>query len=183
MSLFLAAYLNNWGSYAVIASLVISILIAIAGIIPSIIVTGANVLVFGPINGFFISWAGEVIGAAVSFHLYRLGFKKSSENLGNKYKILKRIVSASGFKASILLFQARLLPFVPSGVITLVGAISNINIAYFLIATTLGKIPSLALEAFVSYDLININTNWIRLLITIFALGTMFLLLKSRVRP
>ncbi|EGW36593.1 putative membrane protein, partial [Desulfosporosinus sp. OT] len=39
--------------------------IAVAGIIPSIFVTGANVIVFGPVNGSIISWVGEVIGALV----------------------------------------------------------------------------------------------------------------------
>jgi uncharacterized membrane protein YdjX (TVP38/TMEM64 family) len=176
----IAEYINNWGSYGIIASILISTLIAIAGVIPSIFVTGANVMVFGPANGFIISWVGEVIGAVVSFYLYRLGFKKRFESLGRKYHMLDRIVSAKGFKAAILLFQARLLPFVPSGFVTLAGAVSNINMLYFLIATALGKLPSIALEALVSYDFINIYTNWIRLIITIFAVGTMFLLFRKK---
>lgn len=179
-SQFFAESINYWGAYGIIASLSISILIAIAGIIPSILVTGANVIVFGPINGFIISWVGEVIGALVSFYLYRLGFKKRFERLGGKYTMLDRIVSAKGFEITVLLFQARLLPFIPSGFVTLAGAISNINILHFLVATALGKLPSIALEALVSFDVININTNWIRLAITSFALGSMFLLLRKR---
>ena len=171
--------INYWGAYGIIASLLISILIAIAGIFPSIIVTGANVIVFGPVNGFIISWVGEVIGALVSFYLYRLGFKKRFERLGRKYNMLDRIVFAKGFEITVLLFQARLLPFIPSGFVTLTGAISNIYMLHFLIATALGKLPSIALEALVSFDVININTNWIRLTITIFAVGTMFFLLRK----
>lgn len=171
--------INYWGTYGIIASLLISVIIAVAGLIPSIFVTSANVIVFGPINGFIISWVGEVIGALVSFYLYRLGFKNRFERLGRKYNILDKIISAQGFEITVLLFQTRLLPFIPSGFVTLAGAISNINVLHFLIATSLGKLPSIALEAFVSYDLININTNWIRLIITIVAVGTMFLLLRK----
>ncbi len=181
-SQFFAESINYCCAYGIIASLVISILIAIAGIIPSIFVTGANVIVFGPVNGFIISWVGELIGALVSFYLYRWGFKKRFEHLSGKYTILDRIVSAKGFEITALLFQARLLPFIPSGFVTLAGAISNINILYFLVATALGKLPSIALEALVSFDVININTNWIRLAITIFAVCTMFLLLNSGTR-
>ncbi|MBC2727139.1 VTT domain-containing protein [Desulfosporosinus sp.] len=179
-SQFFADSINYWGAYGIIASLFISILIAVAGIIPSIFVTGANVIVFGPVNGFIISWVGEVIGALVSFYLYRLGFKKRLERLGRKHIMLDRIVSAKGFKITVLLFQARLLPFIPSGFVTLAGAVSNIYMLHFLIATALGKLPSLALEALVSFDIININTNWIRLTITIFALVSIILLLRKR---
>ncbi|MCO5385401.1 MAG: VTT domain-containing protein [Desulfosporosinus sp.] len=178
-SQFFADSINYWGAYGIIASLSISILIAIPGIIPSIFVTGANVIVFGPVNGFIISWVGEIIGALVSFYLYRLGFKKRFERLGGKFNILDRIVSAKGFKITLLLLQARLLPFIPSGFVTLAGAISNVNMLQFSIATALGKLPSIALEALVSFDVININTNWIRLTITIFAVGTMFLLIRK----
>ncbi len=176
----IAEYINCWGPYGIIASILISILLATAGIIPSIFVTGANVIIFGPANGFFISWVGEVIGAVVAFYLYRLGFKTRFESLGRKHPIVDKMVLAGGLKAALLLFQARLLPLVPSGVVTLAAAISNINLSYFLTATALGKIPSIALEALVSYDLININTNWIRLIITVFALGCMFLLLRKK---
>ncbi|EGW36594.1 lipase/acylhydrolase family protein [Desulfosporosinus sp. OT] len=99
--------------------------------------------------------------------------------MGKKYNMLDRIVSAKGFEITVLLFQARLLPFIPSGFVTLAGAISNITMLHFLIATALGKLPSIALEALVSFDVININTNWIRLTITIFAVGSMFFLLRK----
>jgi len=176
----IAEYINYWGPYGIIVSILISILIAIAGIIPSIFVTGANVIIFGPLNGFLISWLGEVIGALVSFYLYRLGFKTRFESLGRKHHTADKLVLAGGLKAALLIFQARLLPLIPSGLVTLAAAVSNINMSYFLIATAFGKVPSLALEALVSHDIININTNWLRLIITVFAVGGMFLLLRKK---
>lgn len=44
------------------------------------------------------------------------------------------------------------------------------NETIFIIATFLGKIPSIALEGLISYDIINVKENYIRLLIVIFAL-------------
>jgi uncharacterized membrane protein YdjX (TVP38/TMEM64 family) len=54
--------------------------------------------------------------------------------------------------------------------VTLAGSISNVNGKIFTVATLIGKAPSIALEALVSYDIINIYNNWLRLAITIIAL-------------
>lgn len=168
--------------YSIIAipiSLTLSIVIALLGVIPSVFVTGANIIFFGPIIGFFISLIGETIGAYITFIVYRKGFKKGVENL-SKYKLVRNIVESSGNKIGLLIFEARLVPFIPSGFITLAASISNVNIKLFIIATLLGKIPSIALEALISYDLINIQENFIRLIITIIAVILIFITIKRR---
>lgn len=176
----LANFLNQWGIVSILVSLVISIVIAIVGVLPSIFITGANVILFGPLNGLLVSWLGETLGAAVSFYLYRLGFKRRTELLSKKYSLLNKITATKGLLGGILIFQARLLPFIPSGFITLAGAISNIRFTTFLLASALGKLPSITLEALVSYDFVNLHQNWLRLLITLFALLLTFLFLKNK---
>lgn len=172
--------LKESGSLAIPLSLVISIIVAAAGIVPSVFVTGANVLFFGPVNGFFISWFGEIAGAAVSFHLYKSGFKKRFENMKEKHRLIRMIMNASGKKAGLLIFQARLLPFIPSGVVTFAASISSTGFILFLTASAAGKIPSIFLESLVSYDIINFNENKIRLLLTILAvLPTIFILKRN----
>lgn len=170
--------LNNYEHFAIIISLVISIIIALLGVLPSIFVTGANIIFFGPINGFFISLIGEVIGGVITFYLYRLGFKKEFLKL-SKYKLIDNIIKSKGKKAAFLIFEARLVPFIPSGFVTLAASISEIGVIPYTIATILGKIPSIALEAFVSYDLININQNYIRLGITLLAIVLILITMKK----
>lgn len=172
--------LQESGCFAIPLSLLISIVVAAAGIVPSVFVTGANVLFFGPVNGFFISWFGEIAGAAVSFHLYKSGFKKRFENIKEKHRLIRMIMNASGKKAGLLIFQARLLPFIPSGVVTFAASISSTGFILFLTASAAGKIPSIFLESLVSYDIINFNENRIRLLLTILAvLPTIFILKRN----
>ena len=169
--------LKEAGYFAIPLSLLISIIVAVAGIVPSVFVTGANILFFGPVNGFFISWFGEIAGAAVSFHLYKSGFKKRFENIKEKHHLIRMIINASGKKAGLLIFQARLLPFIPSGIVTFAASISNTGFILFLTASALGKIPSILLESLVSYDIINFNENRIRLILTMLAvLPTIFIL-------
>lgn len=178
------ALLNQYSYIAIPISLLVSVLIAIAGVLPSVFVTGANILFFGPIKGFFISLLGEVIGGYVSFYIYRKGFKKRIKKSidMNKYKIIKGIVEGDGKTATILVVEGRLIPFIPSGFITFAAAISNIKVLPYIIATLIGKIPSIALEAFVSYDLININQNYIRLVITLITLLVLYITLKKKIK-
>jgi len=162
--------LKNNSHLAIPISLLINIGISLAGILPSVFITGANILFFGPVKGFFISLLGETIGAYITFSVYRLGFKKKIEKITHKHPLLSQIVNSNGKKAGLLILQGRIVPFIPSGVITLAASVSNVNGVIFTIATLIGKIPSIALEALVSYDLINIHGNWIRLMITIVSL-------------
>ena len=173
--------LRNNSSIAIPISIFISILISLAGILPSVFVTAANIVFFGPIQGFIISLLGETIGAYITFIVYRLGFKKKIEMLTDKYKLLSQIVNSNGKKAGLLICQGRIIPFIPSGVITLAASISNVNSIIFIVATFIGKAPSIAIEALVSYDIINIYDNWIRLIITVIGLViTTFMIRKEK---
>ncbi|MEL7564855.1 MAG: VTT domain-containing protein [Dehalobacterium sp.] len=176
----IAAFLNSLGLFALPMSLVISIIIAIAGVLPSIVVTSANVLLFGPGYGFLISWLGEILGAVTSFYLYRIGFKKPFQNLTGNYPRINKIVEYDGKKIGLLLFQARLFPFLPSGIVTFAGAVSKVDVKTFFWSTALGKIPSLLLETFISFDLINIDQNWLRLSLTLVALSGLFYIFKNK---
>ena len=58
------------------------------GVIPSVFLTGANLIVSGFWPGTFISFVGEVLGAIVSFLLYRKGFKNYMDNCFTKYSFV-----------------------------------------------------------------------------------------------
>lgn len=173
--------LRNNSSIAIPISIFISILISLVGILPSVFVTAANIVFFGPVQGFIISLLGETIGAYITFIVYRLGFKKKIEKFTDKYELLSKIVNSNGKKAGLLIFQGRIIPFIPSGLITLAASISNVNSIIFVAATFIGKTPSIAIEALVSYDIINIYDNWIRLIITVIGLViTTFMIRKEK---
>jgi len=172
--------LKNNSSMAIPISIFISIMISLLGVLPSVFVTGANILFFGTVEGFFISLLGETIGAYVTFALYRFGFKRRIGKLSDKYKLISQIAKSNGKKAGLLIFQGRLIPFIPSGVITLAASISSVSGGMFIITTLIGKIPSIAIEVLVSYDVINIYNNWLRLIMTITGLMLMLITLRGR---
>lgn len=166
--------LNNYNDFAVFISLFVSLLIAISGVIPSVFVTGANLLFFGPVKGFIISVIGETLGAFITYYLYRKGFKKSFEKISDKHPLLKAITEGKGISGGFLIFQGRLIPFIPSGFVTLAGAVSEINVWIFVLATFLGKIPSILLEALISLGVLKSGVTGIKVVLGL--LGSYFIL-------
>lgn len=132
---------------AIVVSLFISIIIAVIGVIPSVFITAANILFFGFWEGTFISFAGEAIGAGIAFLLYRKGFKQLTSQSLSKYPSVKKLLYAENKEAFYLIFSLRLIPFIPSGLITFAGAIGKVSLIVFLLSSSMGKIPALLIEA------------------------------------
>lgn len=137
---------------AIIISLIINISIAVAGLIPSTFLTAANILYFGFEMGLFISIVGEAMGAIISFYLYKYGIqeieKKFSRTSNKNNKWLTRLKNAQGKEAVLLVVALRIFPFVPSGLVTLTASLSKMKGVHFVIASTIGKIPALFIEAY-----------------------------------
>ncbi|MDH5065807.1 DedA family membrane protein [Clostridium perfringens] len=170
---------NQYSDLAIFISLFISVIIALLGIVPSVFVTGANIVFFGPINGFLISLLGEVIGGWISFKVYRKGINKFAGNIEGKYELIDKIVKSEGRNVGILIFEGRLIPFIPSGLVTLAAAMSKVNSFTFIISTFLGKIPSILLEVLASYGVIMASQKNLKLVIGVLSLILFLLTLKK----
>ena len=158
---------------AIIISILISVLIAVIGVVPSVFITAANILFFGFWNGTFISFLGEAIGAGIAFLLYRTGFKKRVEHSLIKYPKVKRLMDANGKEAFYLIFSLRLIPFVPSGLITFAAAVGKVSFTIFLVASSLGKLPALLMEAWSVYEVTRFGWQG-KLILVVVALGLLY---------
>ena len=143
---------STYPQYAVLISLLISIIIAVAGVLPSVFLTAANILFFGFWQGTIISFAGEAIGALIAFVLYRKGLKKSININFKKYPKVQQLLLAEGRQAFFAIVSLRLIPFVPSGIITFAAAIGRVSLIVFFIASSIGKLPALLMEAYAAYE-------------------------------
>lgn len=170
---------KEYQQLAIVISILASIIVAILGLVPSVFVTAANILFFGFWNGLFISFLGEALGAFVAFILYRKGFKK---NIGAKlenYPRLKKLLQAGGKEAFYLVFSLRLIPFVPSGLITFAAAVGKVSVVIFLIASSLGKIPALFMEAY-SVNAVT-QFNWQgKLILALVAIAILYWVIKKK---
>lgn len=154
---------------AFLASVSLGVFIAISGVLPSAFLTGANIAIFGFKSGLLISIIGEAAGAVVSFLLYRQGLTKLDKQLNHRF--LKKLKETKGIEAALLVILLRIVPFVPSGVVTLTAAFSKMSLWSFAIASTFGKIPSLFIEAYSVKWMLELTTNWQLILILVIALG------------
>ncbi|HEX2605719.1 MAG TPA: VTT domain-containing protein, partial [Flavisolibacter sp.] len=133
---------------AILISLALSIVIALAGVLPSFFLTAANIYFFGFWQGTLLSFAGEATGAFLAFLLYRRGLRKTIAGQLDRYPRARNLIQAKGRQAFLMVIALRLLPFVPSGIVTFAAAVGSITPVSFLLASSIGKIPALLLEAY-----------------------------------
>jgi uncharacterized membrane protein YdjX (TVP38/TMEM64 family) len=148
---------TTYPQYAFAVSIFINVIIAVLGLVPSVFLTAANVLFFGFWQGTFISFAGECIGGFIAFLLYRFGFKKNVQNKVQKYTTVNRLLELQGKDAFYAIISLRLIPFIPSGIITFAAAIGRVSLLTFFIASSLGKIPALLIEAYAAFEVTKFN--------------------------
>ncbi|NTU19130.1 TVP38/TMEM64 family protein [Brevibacillus sp. HB1.2] len=173
----LAEWIRSLGMLGIIGSIVLNIVISVAGVLPSIFLSGANAVVFGLYEGFLISLTGEVVGACIAFFLYRYTIKKADRREKLKsFKWVHAINGTTSFRKCLAIVLLRLNPLMPSGVINLGAALTNITFVQFLVATLIGKVPSMVFETFVGHDLITFSENKFRLLFALLAGALVFLL-------
>ncbi len=145
-----------------IVSVLLNSVIAVAGVLPSAFLTAVNVGVLGLVPGILISIVGEAIGAIVSFILYRKALYRYTSPDGGRFQ---RLRASRGAEAWFLVLGMRLMPFVPSGLVTLSAAFSRMTLGSFAIASTLGKIPALMMEGLAVTAAMRLTIGWQLLLV------------------
>lgn len=156
-------YLESHPLQFLLISVTLNIIIAISGILPSAFLTAANISVLGFKIGLVLSIIGEALGAIISFLLYRKGIRKLSPRFKSHNRflltLLDKLKKTDGLGAVFLVLILRILPFIPSGAVTLAAALSKIGIWSFAISSTIGKVPALYIEAYTVNEMLNFSTE------------------------
>lgn len=138
-------------------SIVLNSVVAVAGVLPSAFLTAINVNVLGFGPGVLVSIVGEAIGAIVSFVVYRKALNRYASPDGSRFK---RLREAEGAEAWFLVLGMRFMPFVPSGLVTLSAAFSRMSLPSFALASTIGKVPALLIEALAVTAAMRLTVGW-----------------------
>lgn len=147
----LAEYLRSFGVWTVAASIVLMIVQTIFTPIPLFVVAGANGFIFGVLRGTVITLAGAMIGASIAFYLarfFRCGFL-DQKAASNRYR-LNRLDPRHGPR---LVFLARLVPVIPSSVVSYLAGLSRMRFSSFFLVSVLGKLPEIVLYTFLGRTL------------------------------
>ena len=173
----MAEVLQSYGPWAMVISFVLDVLINALGFLPSIFFSTANGLLFGVVPGIIISWLAETVGVVLSFMIMRYILRDTAHKVIEKSEFLLKVDDFSGKNGLAVMLFARTIPYFPSGVITALGAISQISLRDYIIANLIGKFPSTALEVIVGHDAVLLQDNLGRLTIVIVAATVIYFLL------
>ncbi len=139
----LIALAEDRGAFAPVILVGAMILAVIVGPIPTVPISIASGLLFGPVAGFAYAWAGAMIGAGASFWLARLAGRPLIERLAGSH------VAFCPYCSDRLLFWivfgCRLLPVISFALVSYGAGLTAMTTRAFLIATGLGMIPMTAL--------------------------------------
>jgi len=137
---------NSKGFVQFVLLLFSNIIINATGFLPSAFITAVNLMVYGIIQGTILSFIGDVLGTQAGYHLYRMGVSKSNPRWKSNafWRKMQNSYSLRLVFISIIFF--RLLSFVPSGLVTAGAAVTSIGKWSFMLASTVGKVPSILIE-------------------------------------
>ena len=149
-----AKYIESYGSMAVVFSFLLTLFVNALGFPPAIIFSTANTLIFGIFWGIVISVAAETVGVTISFLLLRFFFRDAAEKIISKSKFLSSMDKYSSEKGFVVMLIARMVPYLPSGLLNAVGALSALSLRDYFLASLVGKFPSTGIEAIIGHDAI-----------------------------
>ncbi|MBU9674370.1 VTT domain-containing protein [Planococcus sp. CP5-4] len=125
--------------------LIANIAIGTLGFIPSLLITPINLDRFGLIGGSALSVSGEIFGALFGFWLYRYGAKHIPDAWQQR-SWFRFFRNQSPRTVGWAVLALRILPFVPSGAVTAGAALTRISALAFFGASSIGKLPAVAIE-------------------------------------
>lgn len=134
-----AALIRSWGAWGVIGS--IGLMVAHSFLpFPAEIVAVANGMVYGPVGGTAITWAGAMLGASTAFGLVRLlGRPFVQRALSSRHQ--QQLAVWSRERGGVTLLIGRLIPVIAFNLINYAAALTGISWWTFLWATGIGILP------------------------------------------
>ena len=90
-------------------------------------------------------------------------FRASARNFIERHGVLHRLDEFSESNGFRVILLARCIPYVPSGLITALAALSHTGFKEHFLATLIGKLPSTWVEVTVGHDLLSYRAHLLRL--------------------
>lgn len=147
----MADWLRSFGAWAVLISIIVMIIQTIATPVPLFLVAGANGFIFGIAWGIVITLVGALLGATVAFYLARaIARDYFSRRLAKYMPQVEEMSRKSGAK---FVFLARLVPILPSSIISYAAGLSKVSFGGFFVASVFGKLPEIIIYTFLGHSL------------------------------
>ena len=125
---------------------------SIIPVLPLSVFIALNVLTFGSVIAFIISWIGTVVGCICAFYFSR----KFSDYINKKFKHnekvkqFRKFINKISFSNLVILFA---IPFTPAFPINIAAGLSNMKPKMYITALVIGKLPMVYFWVFIGKNL------------------------------
>lgn len=127
----------------------IVILESIIPILPLALFIATNVLVFGKVGGFVLSWIGTIIGCIISFTAFRKGFSNYLYRRIDTSKISQDVMNSISNISFSGLVIVTAMPFTPAFLVNIVSGLSKMSFKKYICAMAIAKISIVYFWGFV----------------------------------
>lgn len=138
---FVTTVVLNLISIGPIGGILLILIESIIPVLPLSVFITLNIVSYGNVLGFLISWISTIIGCTCSFYLFRYFFsnklykfikKKDSEKLNSLMKSISNI----SFSNLVILMA---IPFTPAFLVNIASGLSKVNYKKFFFSLLIGK--------------------------------------------
>ena len=133
------------GSMGFISGFLLIILESMIPILPLAVFIALNIMTFGSLFGFLISWIATVIGCMISFTLCR--------KLRDKFK---KYINKLSYSNLVILIA---LPFTPAFAVNIAAGLTDIDAKKYFSALLIGKLPMVYFWGFIGKSLLESITD------------------------
>ena len=149
---------NIMSNFGIISGILLIILESMLPILPLGIFIALNVMTFGEIVGFIISWLSTVIGCMLAFSICRWLKEKYEKKYkkNDKIKKFRKKIDKLSLSNLVLIIA---LPFTPAFAVNIGAGLSNIDSKKYFIALLIGKLPMVFFWGFIGKSFIESITD------------------------
>ena len=123
-------------------------LLAIFPIIPYKLIIAVMGYTYGSWLGALITWSGTTIASTVIYLLVRYVFRTQGRQYISKWKHLDSFTNLIEKHPTVAMMLARIIPILPQMGVNIYAGVASISLWSFFAGSTLGRIPSIALYAY-----------------------------------
>lgn len=135
--------IHDGGSSAALIGFFLLIAVNFIPVIPIPVIAAALGAVFNFVPALLIAWGGASVGAILKFLLERLLLQKHALKLLSQFAMTESILAFLEKNGFLAVLVTRLIPVFPSSLVNLAGAVARISTRTFVIATLIGKFPTM----------------------------------------
>lgn len=174
----MADWIISFGAWAVLISILVMVIQTIATPVPLFLVAGANGFIFGIHWGIAITLTGALLGSTAAFFMARfLARDYFTRRLSRYMPQVEEMSKRAGVR---VVFMARLVPILPSSVVSYAAGLSRVSFKGFFLASLFGKLPEIIVYTALGHSLERAEGMLTRVTVIILLISLIYISLQSK---